>query len=76
MTKHLKIRKFGNSLGVVLPKELLAQMGVGEGDALYPVSTADGVHLTRFDPDFEAALEAGRDFMSRYPNAMKKLAEG
>ncbi len=76
MPKPLKIRKIGTSLGVVLPKELLAELGVGEGDTLYPVRTPDGVSLTRYDPDFEMALKAGREFMRRYPNAMKKLAEG
>ncbi len=76
MTKPLKIRKIGTSLGVVLPKELLTELGVGEGDKLYPVRTPDGVALTQYDPDFEQALKAGRKFMRRYPNAMKKLAEG
>ena len=75
MTKALKIRKFGNSLGIVLPKDVLADFGVGEGDLLYPVRTADELHFSRYDPDFEQSLDAGRDFMRRYPNAMKKLAE-
>ncbi len=76
MSKPLKIRKIGTSLGVVLPKDLLTELGVGEGDKLYPVRTPDGVALTPYDADFEQALEAGRKFMRRYPNAMKKLAEG
>ena len=75
MAKTLKIRKIGNALGVTLPKNLLVQLGAGEGDALYPVVTANGVELSRFDPDFEKALESSRDFMRRYPNALKKLAE-
>ncbi len=76
MSKPLKIRKIGTSLGLVLPKVLLAELGVGEGDKLYPVRTPGGVEFTQYDPDFEQALEAGRKFMRRYPNAMKKLAEG
>ncbi len=76
MIKPLKIRKWGGSYGVALPKRLLDDLGVGEGDTLYPVRTPNGVELTRYDPDFEQALEATRDFMRRYPNAMKKLAEG
>ncbi len=76
MSRPLKIRKIGTSLGLVLPKELLAELGVGEGDKLYPVRTPDGVALTPYDADFEQAIEAGRKFMRRYPNAMKKLAEG
>ncbi len=76
MTKPLKIRKWGGSLGVTLPKRLLDDLGVGEGDALYSVRTPNGVELTPYDPDFAQALEASRDFMRRYPNAMKRLAEG
>ena len=76
MTKPLKIRKWGGSYGVALPKRLLDDLGVGEGDTLFPVRTPTGVELTPYDPDFEQALEASRDFMQRYPNAMKKLAEG
>lgn len=75
MVKTLKIRRIGNALGVTLPKNLLEQLGAGEGDALYPVVTLNGVELSRFDPDFEQALESSRDFMRRYPNALKKLAE-
>lgn len=75
MTKPLKIRKIGGSLGVVLPKELLGELGVSEGDLLYPVRTPEGVQLMPGDPDFEQALNSARDFMRRYPNAMKKLAE-
>ena len=76
MTKPLKIRKIGTSLGVVLPKEVLSELGVAEGDLVYPVRTPTGLRLTRYDPDFEQALEASRGFMRKYPNAMKKLAEG
>jgi putative addiction module antidote len=76
MIRPLKIRKWGGSYGVTLPKRLLDALGVGEGDVLYPVRTPNGVELTPYDPDFEQALEASREFMRRYPNAMKKLAKG
>ena len=76
MIKPLKIRKWGGSYGITLPRALLDELGVGEGDLLYAVSTPDGIELSRYDPTFEQALDAADDFMSRYPNAMKKLAEG
>ncbi len=75
MTKPIKVRKVGTSMGITLSPELLAQLGVGEGDRLFPVQTPDGVELTRYDPDFAEALESSRDFMRRHPNLMKKLAE-
>ena len=74
MSQSVKIRKIGNSLGVTL-SEQVREMGLQEGDSLYVVKTRDGIELTPYDPDFAEALDAGRDFMRRYPNAMKKLAE-
>lgn len=77
MTTKLKIRKVSRStLGVTLPKDLVAELGLAEGDELYVVRTPDGVELTRLDPDFEEALEISRRVIRKYPNAMKKLAEG
>ncbi len=75
MSKPLKIRKIGTSLGVVLPKELLTELGVGEGDLLYPVRTPEGVSLTQYDPDFAEILDDSRDYMRRHRNAMRELAK-
>ena len=75
MSKPLKIRKIGTSLGVVLPKKLLTELGVGEGDMLYPVRTPDGVSLTQYDPDFAEILDDSRDYMRRHRNAMRELAK-
>ena len=76
MTKPLKIRKWGGSHGITLPKRLLDDLGVGEGDVLYPVRTPNGVELTPYDPDFAEVLEDARDFMRRHRNAMRELARG
>lgn len=74
MSDSVKIRRIGNSLGVTLSEQVRA-MGLGEGDTLFVVKTRDGIELTPYDPNFAEALEAGEDFMRRFPNAMKKLAE-
>jgi putative addiction module antidote len=76
MTKPLKIRRIGKSLGLVLPKALLGELGVGEGDQLYVVKTSDGVLLTVHDSETLKVLENARDFMRRHAGATKKLAEG
>lgn len=76
MAKKLKVRKVSKStLGVSLPKDLVAELGVEEGDELYVVTTPNGVELTRLDPEFEEALEISRRAIRKFPNAMKKLAE-
>jgi len=54
----VKIRKIGNSLGVVIPKEVLARMKVGEGETLYFTDALDGsVRLTPVDEEFAAQME-------------------
>ncbi len=75
MAYTLKIQKLGDGLGVVLPEELLEELGVGEGDLLYPVWAKEGLRLTPCDEGFAQTMDAGRDFMKRHKNAMKKLAE-
>ena len=74
MSRALKIRRMGNSLGVTL-SEQVRELGLGEGDSLYVIRTRAGIELTPFDPDFAEAIDEARAFMRTYPNAMKALAE-
>jgi len=72
----LKIRPVGNSLGVVLPKEMLARLNVKDGDALYLTETPDGsLRITPYDPAFDAQMQAARDGMAQYRNALRELAK-
>lgn len=73
--RTLKVRRVGNSLGVVLPKEVLAKLKVGEGDELTVSDTPDGVALTAFDEETRLQLEIARDVMARYRNALRELAK-
>ena len=75
MAGILKVRKIGNSYGVVLPKRLIEELGVKEGDQVFWVRTPDGIKLTPYDPDFEAVIEANRDYMRRHRNALRQLAK-
>ena len=76
MKKPLKIRKWGGSYGITLPRALLDELGVGEGDLLYAVTTPDGFELTRYDPEFAEVIDDAADYMRRHRNAMRKLAQG
>ena len=73
--RTLKVRRVGNSLGVVLPKDVLAKLRVGEGDELTVTETQDGVALTAFDDEVARQLEIGRDLMRRYRNVLRELAK-
>jgi antitoxin MazE len=74
MNKPLIIRKVGNSLTVTV-SELAKELGLGEGDRVYAVRTPRGFEITPYDANFDKAVETARNFMRKYPNAMKKLAE-
>lgn len=74
MTK-LKVRKIGNSLGVILPVEELKRLNVGEGDELHVVETKDGVELTAYDPDFDEAMAVFEEGRKNYRNALRRLAK-
>jgi putative addiction module antidote len=71
----LKLRAIGNSVGVVLPKELLARLRVQEGDVLHVVETSDGVILTPLDPQVAEQLDAGREIMRRYRDTLHILSK-
>jgi len=72
----LKLRKIGNSLGLVFPKEILRQIGVSEGDSLFLVETPEGAfQLTPYDPEFEKQMEIAERGMSKYRNTLRTLAQ-
>lgn len=71
----LKISQFGNSLGVILPREVLAALKVGKGDKLVLSETEDGFRLTPYDPELVKQIEAGREFMKDYRDTLRALAK-
>lgn len=74
MTRH-KVTTIGNSVGVVLSRELLAKLRVSKGDTIYAVETPNGVELTSYDPDFAAQVEMAEALMREDRDVLKKLAE-
>ena len=71
----LKLTQIGNSVGVILPKEVLARLKVGKGDTRFLSEAANGVTLTPYDPDLEAQLKLGREFMREYRDTFHQLAK-
>lgn len=71
----LKLTQIGNSVGVILPKDVLARLKVVKGDTLFITDTPDGVALTPYDPSFEDQLEVGREFMREYKDTFRALAK-
>jgi putative addiction module antidote len=72
----LSIKKIGNSVGLILPKELLARLKLKEGDKLYIVEQADrGIKLSPYDPKHAEAMEIARRSFRKYADTYKALAE-
>jgi putative addiction module antidote len=71
----LKLIQIGNSVGVILPKEILARLKLEKGETLFVTDAPGGVTLTPYDADFERQLAAARDIMKRRRNVLRELAK-
>ena len=71
----LKLTQIGNSVGVILPKEILARLKLEKGDTVFVTDAADGITLTPFDPTLDEQIRAGREFMREYRDTFHQLAK-
>jgi putative addiction module antidote len=72
----VKLKKIGNSAGIILSKEVMARLDLSIGDKFYATLTPDGgIRLTPYDPDFQKAMEVARRGMKIYRNALAELAK-
>ncbi|HET7849556.1 MAG TPA: AbrB family transcriptional regulator [Pseudolabrys sp.] len=72
----LQIKKIGNSLGLIFPKELLARLKLKEGDKLHVIEqTERGIKLTPYDPRHAKAMELARRSFRKYADTYKALAK-
>ena len=71
----LKVTQIGNSVGVILPKELLARLKVGKGDSLFVTEVPDGVALRPYDEQFEQQMALAREIMKKRRAVLRELAK-
>jgi putative addiction module antidote len=75
MATTVKITTVGNSVGIVLPKDVLSRLHVEKGDSLYVLETASGIELTPYDDTFAAEMESAKRVMRKHRDVLRKLAE-
>ena len=75
MNKPLKLIPIGNSTGTIFPRDLLQDLGVRQGDLLYPVRTPNGIELRRVDPEFVEEMELAREIMRKDKAILRELAK-
>lgn len=73
--QKLKLIKIGNSVGVVLPKDVLARLNVDVGQQLILSEAPDGMRLSAHDPERADALERARAIMAKRRHALRELAK-
>ena len=72
----LQIEKIGNSVGLILPKELLARLKLKEGDKLHVIEqTERGIKLSPYDPKHAKAMEFARRSFREYADTYRALAK-
>ncbi len=75
MTKPLKLSKFGNSVGAIFPKEMLAKLRADVGDSIFVSETPDGYHISSHDPEFERRMAAAERIMREDRDILRVLAK-
>ena len=76
MIVELKVKKIGNSLGLILPKEVVSKLNVSEGDGLFLTDGVNGgLRITAEDPTFARQMKAAESVIKRYRNTLRELAK-
>jgi putative addiction module antidote len=72
----LKVTQVGNSVGVVLPKEALGELGVAKGDTLYLTRGPDGaMRISPYSEKVAGQIDAARSVMRQYRETLRALAK-
>ncbi len=73
---ELKVSKMGDSLGIVLPKEVVNWLHTTEGQSLFLVEAPGGGYLmTLTDPSCGEKMSKADDIINRYRNTLEVLAK-
>ena len=75
MNKPLKLIPIGNSTGLVIPKDVLRDLGAEQGDSLIAIRTPNGIELRVGDPEFESDMKLAREIMRKDRAILRELAK-
>jgi putative addiction module antidote len=71
----VKVTQVGSSLGIVLPREVLAHLGIEKGDQIELIETRLGYSIAQKGSAFQRQMTSAEKIMNRYRNTLQKLAE-
>lgn len=70
-----KLTQIGNSVVVILPKDVLARLKLAKGDTVFVAGAPGEVVLTPWSPEFDAQRVAARALMKKRLNVLRELAK-
>lgn len=71
----LKLTQIGNSVGLILPKEVLARLKLEKGDTVFLTDAPGGVTITPHDADFANQMTMARKIMKERREVLRELAK-
>ena len=75
MNKQAKLISVGNSTGIVISRELLAESGLAQGEDVIIKASPGRIEIEAADDDFERQMAIAREVMQRRRKALRQLAK-
>jgi putative addiction module antidote len=75
MSRSLKLIPVGNATGLILPEDMLAHLGVAEGDSIQIVESPTGTYLRAYRPELERQSAVAREVATRRRKALRELGK-
>jgi len=75
MTRTVKLRQVGGSIGATIPKEMADRLHLQPGDEVTITETVQGILISPYDAELAEALEIAGRTARKYRNALRELAK-
>ena len=70
-----KLRKIGSGFGILIPRKVLDNLRLSEGDELELTEEEWGLRLSPFDDDFARQVDAFRRTEAKHRNSYRELGK-
>lgn len=72
----IEAKRIGNSTGFIIPRDVVARLGIEQGKAFQLIEMADGgIRFAPYDPDFDATMKIVDEIMEEYKDTLRVLAK-
>ena len=75
MSIKVRIRRIGNTVGVILPESMLESLNLYEGDLVFIEKQGDGISLSPRDPELNRVFHDSQSYMNLRKRALNQLVQ-